>query len=896
MLNQDFSKKPISRTKKDILAFVLISSITFSSVIYFYYIQSNSLGTLLNYFDLDYLYSGESTEFGIEGSEYITNEMKLKFICKVPSGTEKVWVKLDSITDWILLDNNESFSLTARTPYFVSTIFTLHLQCDENITLFSTTIYDPDLPVVKIYTTSIITNNDQDCTIFINPHNPTMALERWANRALPAEIRQRDLNDSYSLELNNNEMLLNMRDDDDWLLLPSKEFGSAFRTKLAYDVYNMLNSINPMCKISNAEPVDLFIDDCYMGLYLLTERVDRKLYNLSTEVQENSEEQDLIFKGNDWNGDNNEPWEQIFPNEKDYSNFPVELDKFLQYSNEQQFFNTNDGIFSKINRQQLIDFLLFGLLVGHDSLEGNKLYLVRNNNFGSKLFFTPWDFDISWGISRTDAFPSNYWFNKESDNVGFAKWNHIFYRLLFPDNESLNNNLIEDLEDRWLELRSNIWTTENLVLKCSQIYKKMREGMLRDDPKQPPSDLYNTIIDWINGRVQILDEPFNIPSNLPQMFMTCEEQIGYSYKNCSFRLYRSHPGYRSGLIEASIRLRGTRSHLWDKKGYRLELHKNEPLLGMRNDDDWLLFACYLDFTRMRYKLAFNLWRSILPKDATAILPETEYIMLYLNGEFQGLYLLSEKMDKKLLGFDQWQNNTNSSLMFQLKQRGSGFRYYDPDLWEQDWPNLEDINIMDTLLPEIIDFVNNTSDAVFFDPQDGIFTLFNKTNLIDFFLFNYYIYHNDFWDKNYFIVRNSYPSKYYLVPWDHDGCFGRWGWLEWNVNDTDLDPIRFPNYLYYRLLDNASFLQDCKARWFELRAEIWTDTFLSNLINEVYDEIDAHLEIEMYDPRWKPITDVDATYWYHVYGKEEFNLNEHLSDLFEFVPKRLEVIDTFFAEI
>ena len=106
-----------------------------------------------------------------------------------------------------------------------------------------------------------------------------------------------------------------------------------------------------------------------------------------------------------------------------------------------------------------------------------------------------------------------------------------------------------------------------------------------------------------------------------------------------------------------------------------------------------LFANYLDFTRMRVKLSFDLWGTLGSTNPTAILPESENVCLYLNGEFQGLYLLAERPDRKLFDLDSSLNGNNSSLIFQSKGETT-FNKYIKNKWEQDWPNIEDINIID----------------------------------------------------------------------------------------------------------------------------------------------------------------------------------------------------------
>lgn len=363
-------------------------------------------------------------------------------------------------------------------------------------------------------------------------------------------------------------------------------------------------------------------------------------------------------------------------------------------------------------------------------------------------------------------------------------------------------------------------------------------------------------------------------SKLPRVYILCEEEInGNDYVRCEFTI-------DDETIISKIRIRGSASRARPKDGYRIELSKNRALLGMRRDDDWQLFSMWCDLTRMRIKLSFDLWRSLEDTNPTAILPESRYVNLFLNGEYQGLYLLLEKNDKKLLQLDAAQNNIDSSLIFQSKGSSTLIEYVEDD-WEQDWPNEgEGIYIMEEILTDLFDFILYSNNSEFFDPKNGIYDKFDKDNLIDFFLFNYFIYHGDFWDNNYFIIRNSAPSEFFLIPWDFDDSFGQ---IRGNLFDADLDQesyIEEHNELYNRLLNDTSFKEDCKDRWFELRKELWTEDFILDMLSEMYKEIKDLLERDV-----------------NMYRKPsmEKELEEYIEYLFEWIPERLDFCDEYFEE-
>jgi len=360
----------------------------------------------------------------------------------------------------------------------------------------------------------------------------------------------------------------------------------------------------------------------------------------------------------------------------------------------------------------------------------------------------------------------------------------------------------------------------------------------------------------------------------PRINILCEEEPNINdYIDCKFQLDSEDPDESISLINSKIRLRGSSpgsgADRWPKKSYRIELSQQKSLLGMRKDDDW--------------KMAMDIWDSLNPINPTAISPKSEYVALYINGEFQGLYLLTEKNDRRLLGLDDAQNDVKSSLIFQAKY-STNLTKYEKNNWEQDWPNEDEgIFIMDEIMTDLIDFINNSDNNMFFDPINGIYSKFNKLNLIDFYLFNYFIMHDDFWNKNYFIIRNSNPNLFYLYPWDYDFSIGQY---ISNMYDADKNPeaeIRSLNHLYDRLLSSEAFREDCKNRWIFLREELWTEEFFLDMISDNYEKIRDILEIET--EMWNPVV---------LYEKWDNDFEEHVDHLYEWFPERLEFCDTYFG--
>lgn len=95
-----------------------------------------------------------------------------------------------------------------------------------------------------------------------------------------------------------------------------------------------------------------------------------------------------------------------------------------------------------------------------------------------------------------------------------------------------------------------------------------------------------------------------------------------------------------GKIE-NIHCRGNSSYIeTDKKSYLMTFEDKRDLFGMGEDADWILTANAFDNTLLRNTLAFD----IAKKLQLAYTPDVQYTDVYVNGNFIGNYLLSEKVE------------------------------------------------------------------------------------------------------------------------------------------------------------------------------------------------------------------------------------------------------------
>lgn len=325
------------------------------------------------------------------------------------------------------------------------------------------------------------------------------------------------------------------------------------------------------------------------------------------------------------------------------------------------------------------------------------------------------------------------------------------------------------------------------------------------------------------------------------------------------------------VMHAGFKIRGTSSQQYDKKSYRVELWSDETgaemadttFLGLRSDDDWNLESMWAQPLRLRDKVANQLWMEMYQLPYLENEPEAlpgirmEYVDLYLNGDYVGVYALTERMDRKQLGLRKY-NGSLRGLLF--KGNGYGAPTFDTlpnfdntlDTWanyEWVYPNESDTVIDWSALYNFTNFVMNATDNAFYSQYS---TLFDANNAVDYFLFINVLKAMDNMGRNLFVARYKKTSPFLYMPWDMDAIWGL---------DTDgyqtVDATGFmTNGFYDRLLDDCSadgFVAMAQNRYNALRETLLTREHIMELVQAQYDLLVANGAYEREHEAWPEFT-------------------------------------------
>ncbi len=278
-----------------------------------------------------------------------------------------------------------------------------------------------------------------------------------------------------------------------------------------------------------------------------------------------------------------------------------------------------------------------------------------------------------------------------------------------------------------------------------------------------------------------------------------------------------------------IKGRGNTSwHSFPKHAYRIKLDEKAKLLGMSANRDWVLIANYVDPSLIRNQIATDIAKKLDGLDFT---PVHIAVDLYVNGKYEGMYTLGEKIEDAKnrvdLGdpvTDESGNITDFGFLLEL-----GWDFSSPNVYARDWfnlkyarriyikePDIEKKN--DETYKYIYDYVKSAEDAIV--SGEGWQEWLDADSWVDWFIVNELCNNTESAMHRSFYMYKPVGGKLTAGPiWDYDIAFGNsvddlptydQGWVAVDSTHKDL----YQNWLYF-LLRNDDFVSLVKARWAEI---------------------------------------------------------------------------------
>lgn len=350
-------------------------------------------------------------------------------------------------------------------------------------------------------------------------------------------------------------------------------------------------------------------------------------------------------------------------------------------------------------------------------------------------------------------------------------------------------------------------------------------------------------------------------TTLPLMNISSAGEIGDEDVPMELTLYDNSKGAANRVINSSgfIQIRGGYSRNYPKLGYRIRLTTESPgansrpnqiaLLGMRQDDDWLLYAGYNDQEKVRNVFSSNLWKYSCASDNKERIDagmEYKYLELFINGEYWGLYALGYPIDKKQLGFG---DDISKEALYKLKIDWIDERSVRPledgsiSGYEQKGVDRETKEGWNLLTEHYNDLYTYHGDS------DKLCERIDMDNMIDTYLFIKLIQGVDHAGKShpyeifnmYVAIRTDWDGsrKGLYIPWDMDRTWGNgFGDDPYNIAVDYQVPIE-SGYLNQLITNqDTDIWEKIFNKYWSMRSNLWSDEALSTLIDEYEADIFA----------------------------------------------------------
>lgn len=388
--------------------------------------------------------------------------------------------------------------------------------------------------------------------------------------------------------------------------------------------------------------------------------------------------------------------------------------------------------------------------------------------------------------------------------------------------------------------------------------------------------------DWyLDDVIRVISGAAGLSSNLPIIIINTDEEIQDEPKiHGLMKVIDNGPGQINNENDTAndydghigIEIRGQSSQMFPKKSYAVETRDengdnlNVSILGMPEENDWILYAPYSDKSMLRNYISYYIGRQL-----RTYATRTAYCELIVNGEYRGVYILLEKIKKdggrvdiaSLNPQDISGDELTGGYIIKVDKKDEDFQYGE-DGWlsapEPSYPNAMDITFQfyypkaeemhvlqkDYIQEYVTDFEQTLLSSDFSNPNTGYQYFINTTSFVDQLILSEISKEVDKYRFSTYFYKEKITDGGKLFagpPWDFNLGYSNvdyWpegndytGWLFELIQPHDMSIM----YWGMRLMESSYFENLFYTRWLALR-----NTTLSNEALEYqFDSITSYID-------------------------------------------------------
>jgi hypothetical protein len=304
----------------------------------------------------------------------------------------------------------------------------------------------------------------------------------------------------------------------------------------------------------------------------------------------------------------------------------------------------------------------------------------------------------------------------------------------------------------------------------------------------------------------------------------------------------------------TLKYRGHSSYYtFDKKSYRIEFVESMDstkevtydLFGMAPDSEWVLYGPFLDRTLLRNNLMYSISREIMNWA-----PDSRYFELYLDGEYQGVYLAVEpvtngeyRLQMSTLGLLsgqtsyilKWEREGTELNALTTYGKLNGYTSHEISIIYPSEKNITDAQYR--WIENDIDYFEEVLYSDYFDdPEIGYAAYIDVDSFVDYYILNEVAMIADAGELSTYVYKEI-GGNYQITVWDFNNAFD-------NYPEGEADTERF--YLtdanwFARLVQDRAFVDKVIERYKELRQGILSDEEVMERIDNEIAYLDGSIE-------------------------------------------------------
>lgn len=265
--------------------------------------------------------------------------------------------------------------------------------------------------------------------------------------------------------------------------------------------------------------------------------------------------------------------------------------------------------------------------------------------------------------------------------------------------------------------------------------------------------------------------------------------------------------YKGEEFLIDMKYRGASSLGYPKNSYTLKFSADHEFkdgdLDFHKRHKIVLTTTFDDNSYLRQRLCFDIW-NLLDSGRHAV--QTMHVVVYINGEYEGLYLLGDHIDGEYWedqGFREHGNTykaVNHDANYYNTRPQDGFEKKEGEPLSG-FGSFEDLS-------SLIAFINDADDTEF---ASGLATWLAVDEFMDWWALVRYTESGDSAGKNAYLYNDPKDPLFHYAPWDFNHSLGQ-DWMTLRVSYNTGGEFTGSNQIFARLLSHPTLSVVFKDRW------------------------------------------------------------------------------------